>query len=69
MNQTARQVGGAFGVALLVVILGTPRSPVAALVNFRHLWVFAATMAVLSGLVTALLKRGRPLASPAPPTS
>ena len=26
VNQTARQVGGAFGVALLVVILGTPRT-------------------------------------------
>ena len=56
VNQTARQVGGAIGVALLVVILGTPHSPAAALVNFRHLWAFAATLAVLSGLVTALLK-------------
>ena len=69
VNQTARQVGGAFGVALLVVILGTPRSPTAALVDFRHLWVFAATMAILSGLVTALLKRGRPLAGPARPSA
>jgi EmrB/QacA subfamily drug resistance transporter len=60
VNQTARQVGGAFGVALLVVILGTPRSPAAALVDFRHLWVFAATMAVLSGLISTQLSRGRP---------
>jgi NTE family protein len=59
VNQTARQVGGAFGVALLVVILGTPRSPAAALVHFRHLWAFAAAMAVLSGLVTILLQGGR----------
>jgi hypothetical protein len=66
VNQTARQVGGAFGVALLVVILGTPRSPVAALTNFHHLWAFAATTAVLSGLVTTLLPRGRMLPSPAP---
>jgi NTE family protein len=66
VNQTARQVGGAFGVALLVVILGTPRSPVAALANFRHLWAFAATMAVASGLVTTLLPRRRPVPSPAP---
>jgi EmrB/QacA subfamily drug resistance transporter len=66
VNQTARQVGGAFGVALLVVILGTPRSPVAALTNFHHLWAFAATTAVLSGLVTTLLPRGRTLPSPAP---
>ena len=46
VNQTARQVGGAFGVALLVVILGTPHTPVAALDNFRHLWWYAAAMAV-----------------------
>jgi EmrB/QacA subfamily drug resistance transporter len=63
VNQTARQVGGAFGVALLVVILGSPRSPVAALGSFRHLWEFAATMAVLSGIVAALLGRRRPAAS------
>jgi sugar phosphate permease len=67
VNQTARQVGGAIGVALLVVILGTPRSPAAALADFRHLWIFAATMAILSGLITTLLKRGRPLPSPASP--
>ena len=34
VNQTARQVGGALGVALLVVILGTPRSAAAALSKF-----------------------------------
>ncbi len=55
VNQTARQVGGAFGVALLVVILGTPHSPAAALDNFRHLWWYAATMAVLSGLACGLI--------------
>jgi len=69
VNQTARQVGGAFGVALLVVILGTPRSPAAAVVNFRHLWAFAATMAVLSGLVTTLLARRREQSSTVATTS
>ncbi|HXQ44004.1 MAG TPA: DHA2 family efflux MFS transporter permease subunit [Acidimicrobiales bacterium] len=59
VNQTARQVGGAIGVAILVVILGNPRSPASALAHFRHLWAFAAAMAVSSGLVTSLLKRGR----------
>jgi len=58
VNQTARQVGGAFGVALLVVILGNPQSTPAALASFRHLWTFAAAMAILSGLITSLLKRG-----------
>jgi hypothetical protein len=68
VNQTARQIGGAFGVAVLVVILGTPRSPLAALVNFRHLWAFGAIMAVLSGLVSSLLTRGRPSTTPVAPT-
>jgi EmrB/QacA subfamily drug resistance transporter len=56
VNQTARQVGGAFGVALLVVILGTPHTAVVALDNFRHLWWYAASMAVLSGLACSLLR-------------
>jgi len=66
VNQTARQVGGAFGVALLVVILGTPRSAVDALAGFHHLWAFAAAMAVASGLVTTGLKRGGPVPSAVP---
>ncbi len=56
VNQTARQVGGALGVALLVVILGTPKSAAAALENFHHLWWYAAVMATLSGLVCSLLR-------------
>jgi EmrB/QacA subfamily drug resistance transporter len=59
VNQTARQVGGALGVALLVVILGTPRSAVVALSNFHHLWLYAALMAVLSGLTSTLLRPER----------
>ena len=56
VNQTARQVGGAFGVALLVVILGTPHTPLVALDNFRHLWWYAAVMAALSGVACAFLR-------------
>jgi EmrB/QacA subfamily drug resistance transporter len=56
VNQTARQVGGALGVALLVVILGAPRNTSAALENFHHLWWYAATMATLSGVVCLLLR-------------
>lgn len=55
VNQTARQVGGAIGIALLVVIVGTPHGAPAALVSFRHLWLFSAAMAASSGLVTSLL--------------
>jgi EmrB/QacA subfamily drug resistance transporter len=59
VNQTARQVGGALGVALLVVIIGSPHTATAALAGFRHLWWYAATMAVLSGLACTLLRTNR----------
>jgi EmrB/QacA subfamily drug resistance transporter len=59
VNQTARQVGGAFGVALLVVILGTPAGAVAALNSFHHLWWYAAATAALAGLLCTLLAPGR----------
>ncbi|HVA53450.1 MAG TPA: DHA2 family efflux MFS transporter permease subunit [Acidimicrobiales bacterium] len=55
VNQTARQVGGALGVALLVVILGTPTNAVQALRNFHHLWWYVASMAALAGLAATLL--------------
>ncbi len=55
VNQTARQVGGALGVAVLVAILAPAADPVAALAHFRHLWEFAAAMAVVAGLVSSLL--------------
>ena len=55
VNQTARQVGGALGVAILVVILGTPTSAAEALRNFHHLWWYVASMSALAGLVATLL--------------
>jgi EmrB/QacA subfamily drug resistance transporter len=64
VNQTARQVGGALGVACLVVLLGTPGSPAQALDNFHHLWWYAATMAVTSGLVCGFLGARRPTLAP-----
>ena len=68
VNQTARQVGGALGVAVLVVVLGEPSSPAAALAAFHHLWWYAAIMAVSSGLVCLLLRSATsplPVAEPA----
>ena len=59
VNQTARQIGGALGIAILVVVLGTPASASAALHNFRHLWIFIASSAVIAGLICSLLQ-GRP---------
>jgi hypothetical protein len=63
VNQTARQVGGSLGVALLVVILGAPRTAVGALTNFHHLWLYAAMMAVLSGVASSRLRPLRAEAS------
>jgi hypothetical protein len=57
VNQTARQIGGALGVALLVVLLGTPSSENAALANFHHLWLFIAAMALAAGAVSLGLGR------------
>jgi MFS family permease len=62
VNQTARQVGGALGVAVLVVILGTPRTPIGALASFHHLWAYAATMAGLCGVACLFLRRKAPAA-------
>jgi len=59
VNQTARQIGGAVGVALLVVILGNPHSDVAALATFRHLWWYGAAMVTLAGAVCVLLRAAR----------
>ena len=58
VNQTARQIGGALGIATLVVILGTPSSQADALKGFHHLWWFVATMAASSGLICCLLRPG-----------
>ena len=63
VNQTARQVGGALGVAILVVVLGTPHSAQAALGHFRHVWEFATAMALTSGAICTLLRQGAPVRS------
>ena len=55
VNQTARQIGGAVGVAVLVVILGTPRTASAAMTDFRHLWIYVAALTILAGVVSQLL--------------
>jgi EmrB/QacA subfamily drug resistance transporter len=64
VNQTARQVGGAVGVAILVVILGPAASGSAALGDFRHLWWYASGMAIASGAVCMLLRRPASVAAP-----
>jgi EmrB/QacA subfamily drug resistance transporter len=62
VNQTARQVGGSIGVAVLAVILATSQV-VPPLSSFRWLWGYAAGMAALSGLVCLLLPARRAVAT------
>ena len=57
VNQTARQVGGSIGVAILVVVLGTPTSAQSALESFRHLWWYVAATAVASALASSTIRR------------
>jgi EmrB/QacA subfamily drug resistance transporter len=61
VNQTARQVGGAIGIAVLVMLLGTSESLAAQVTHFHHLWTYCALTAVVSGLIGALIPR--PIAS------
>jgi MFS family permease len=69
VNQTARQIGGAFGVALLVVILGTPHSTVDALAHFHNLWWYAAGTTALSGLACTLISHKPRVAVEAAPAA
>jgi len=66
VNQTARQVGGAFGIALLVVILGAPHGLGDALGHFHDLWWYAAGVAAASGLVCTLIRPVPRASSPVP---
>ncbi|MDE3065616.1 MAG: MFS transporter, partial [Acidobacteriota bacterium] len=68
VSQTARQVGGAVGVAVLVAILGAPRDAAVALAGFRHLWLYIAAMTAVTGVVAGFLRRPAPAGS-GPPTS
>lgn len=60
VNQTARQIGGAVGIAILVVILGTPADQADALWHLRHLWLYGSAMAAASGVAAFLLRPARP---------
>jgi EmrB/QacA subfamily drug resistance transporter len=59
VNQTVRQIGGAIGIAILVVIIGTPDGPGAATATerFSSLWTFCAATALTSGALGTLIPR------------
>jgi MFS family permease len=61
VNQTARQVGGAIGIAILVAILGGPHHRTGAVAAFDQVWLYGAAMAALSGAIGAMIGR-RPAA-------
>ncbi len=60
VNQTARQVGGALGVATLVALIGSQRHLTHPLDGFHQLWAFAAAMALTSGVIGSFIPRPAP---------
>jgi EmrB/QacA subfamily drug resistance transporter len=63
VNQTCRQLGGALGIAILVALLGKGAAGQVTLSTFRHLWIYCATMAMATGIISILLpsrERSRP---------
>ncbi len=59
LNQTARQVGGAIGIAILVAIIGSGHRP-GAMGDYRHLWTFQAFTALVTGMIAAGITGRRP---------
>jgi EmrB/QacA subfamily drug resistance transporter len=65
VGQTARQIGGAIGVAILVVLIGTPHSAAEALSGFDRVWTYAAITAAVAALICCLLVQS-PKPAPGP---
>lgn len=60
VNQTARQVGGALGIAVLVAIVGAGAASGSGVADFHHLWLWSAAAAFVSGLIGATIPHSRP---------
>ena len=63
VNQTARQIGGALGIAVLVALIGSPSST-DPLGGFGRLWAFAAATASISGVIGSFIPRPSPPRAP-----
>jgi hypothetical protein len=50
-----RQIGLAIGVAVLIAVLGSPRSPVGTLAAYQRGWFVIAAVALISGVVGVAL--------------
>ena len=59
VNQTARQIGGALGIAVLVALIGSQRH-LAPIDGFHELWAFAAGAALVSGVIGSFIPRPQP---------
>jgi NTE family protein len=66
VNQTARQIGGALGIAVLVMLLGEPEGTADALARFDRLWLFGAGAAIVSGIIGSMIPRPVPQVAVAP---
>jgi EmrB/QacA subfamily drug resistance transporter len=60
VNQTARQIGGALGIAVLVALIGSQRRLADPIDGFHELWAFAAGAALVSGVIGSFIPRPRP---------
>ena len=60
VNQTARQIGGALGIAVLVALIGSQRHLADPIDGFHELWAFAAGAALVSGVIGSFIPRPTP---------
>jgi EmrB/QacA subfamily drug resistance transporter len=60
VNQTARQIGGALGIAVLVALIGSQRHLADPVEGFHQLWAFAATAALTAGVIGSFIPRPVP---------
>jgi hypothetical protein len=59
-----RQIGITVGVAVLVAVVGTPRTGNGELAAFRHGWLVVAAISLACALTGLLLRRPRTAAEP-----
>ena len=64
VNQTARQIGGVLGIAVLVALIGSQRQLTDPLDGFQQLWAFAATTALASGIIGSFIPLPTPHEAP-----
>ncbi len=57
VNQTARQIGGALGISVLVALIGSTATSTDPLAGFQRLWTFAAITAATSGVIGSFMPR------------